>query len=144
MAQFDGELERAVGGLLTEFAWRVDEGRGDTVAELFTDDATVVTPHFSLEGRPAIHEWFSTRATLGRVSRHFWSNLRLTTEDGALIARAGSLTLVGSAPAPSQGARLSAGISRDRIVFVEGRALFASRELTLSFEGSIAAPEVAP
>ena len=43
--------------LVTEHAWRTDNGRADTVHELYVDDGELVLPPGPLRGRQAIHEW---------------------------------------------------------------------------------------
>lgn len=139
----DPEIVSRVGQLITEFCWRVDGGEGTRVAELFTADATLETPHFKVEGRDAIHAWFSERAdTSKRLSRHFWTNLRVTGDEaGGFVAHAYAMTVVGVPPAPAAGANVAMGVSEDRVVVEDGRMLFASRRLDLSFEGRIVAKD---
>jgi hypothetical protein len=146
MSILEEQAERAIARLITEFCCRVDSGAGDQVSALFLPDATVVTPHFKLAGREAIHRWFSERATGGkRVSRHFWTNLRVTElVAGRYVAVANSMTLVGGPPAPCAGARIAAGQSTDEILIRDGLALFASRTLDVQFEGAIASPGPTP
>ena len=43
------QLER----LVTEAAWRVDEGRSDTLYELFVEDGTLLLGNSELKGSPA-------------------------------------------------------------------------------------------
>lgn len=142
MTIVDLEAAHAITALITEFCWRVDNGAGDRVAELFTANATLDAPHFSLAGRDEIHAWFVERATGGkRLSRHFFSNLRVTDEgEGRYKVEANAMTLVGAPPAPSHGARIAAGSSTDRLLHADGKWLFTSRRLDIVFEGSIAAP----
>ena len=145
MTNHPNEHAAAIADLLTEFCWRVDNGAGDTVAELFAEDATVDTPHFNLSGKSAVHDWFSARAKAGnRLSRHFWSNMRITSIGADRYrVQCNAMTLVGAPPAPSNGARVAAGSSEDEVLFVDGRALFASRKLDVIFEGAISAQEPA-
>src|SRR5882672_3889901 len=65
----------AIEALLSEFYWRLDHPGSGTVADLFTEAGTIVTPRFELAGRAAIAQWFAARAQ--RTTRHRWSNLRL-------------------------------------------------------------------
>jgi hypothetical protein len=126
--------------LLSEFAWRVDNGEGTRVVELFTEDATVHTSHFELAGRAQIDDWFTSRARGDRLSRHFWSNLRIEAgQDGEVVVRANAMTLMGAQPAPHQGAKLVAGTSTDTIVRSGDGWRFSSRRLDLVFEGEIVA-----
>ena len=141
----DPDVRARVGELISEFCWRVDGGEGTRVAELFTADATLETPLFKIEGREAIHAWFSERAdTSKRLSRHFWTNLRVGDDEaGGFVAHAYAMTVVGVSPAPAAGANIALGVSEDRIVIEGGRMLFAGRRLDLSFEGRIVAKDAA-
>jgi ketosteroid isomerase-like protein len=141
----DAETTQTVGALISEFCWRVDSGEGARVAELFTDDAIVVTPHLVLEGRKAIGDWFEIRADpTKRLSRHFWTNLRITpTGEGKYTAQAYAMTVVGVPPAPAAGPDVAIGYSTDTVVIESGRALFASRRLDLTFEGRLVAKATA-
>jgi len=69
----------AIQDLLTEFGLRVDHGRAATVSELFVEDGVLATPMHTLEGRRQIEAHFARRDAPGTVvSRHQWSNLKLT------------------------------------------------------------------
>ena len=130
--------------LLAEFAWRVDNGEGHTVAELFLDDAAIDTPHFRLDGRAAIHDWFSARAPKDgpRLSRHHATNLRIRTLDSERIEiLANALTFVGVAPAPGQGASVAVGVSRDVVRRTPDGLRFEARALQVVMEARLAAPE---
>lgn len=137
----DPGLNADIGALITDFCWRVDGGEGDRVAELFTEDATLSTPHFTLTGRQEIHAWFTERADpTKRLSRHFWTNLRVTADDdGRYTAQAYAMTVVGTPPAPAAGANVAMGVSTDVVVIEDGRPLFASRRLDLTFQGRLEA-----
>ena len=141
----DASVTATIAALITEFCWRVDSGDGGRVAELFTDDAVVVAPHFTLEGRQAIDDWFKVRADPSkRLSRHFWTNLRISLgDDGRYTAQAYAMTVVGTPPAPAAGADVAMGISTDMVVIENGRALFASRRLDLTYEGRLAERDAA-
>lgn len=139
--EIDQAVTAGIGTLITEFCSRVDGGSGDRVAELFTDDATLSTPHFTLTGRQQIHDWFSVRADpTKRLSRHFWTNLRVTAQGGdRYVAEAYAMTVVGVPPAPAAGADVAIGVSSDVVTFADGRALFVSRTLDLTFQGRLEA-----
>ena len=47
------QLER----LVTEAAWRVDEGHSDTLYELFVEDGTLLLGNSELKGHDAIRNW---------------------------------------------------------------------------------------
>jgi len=140
----DAQLYAEACHLLAEFGWRVDNGEGDTVADLFVEDALVETPHFRLEGRQAIHDWFSVRAPKNgaRLSRHHSLNLRVRPLDGdRLEILANALTVVGEAPAPAHGGAVAIGTSHDVVRRTADGLRFESRILTLAFEGRISPPE---
>jgi len=143
----DSSVQTSIETLLTEFCWRVDNWEGERIAELFTADATIDTPHFNLAGREQIHDWFAARANKAgnRLSRHFWTNLRITSEgNNRYLAQANAMTLVGTQPTPCLSTRIAAGMSTDRIVVDDGKVLFASRTLSVAFEGALAVSEVHP
>ena len=141
----EANVSGAIEALINDVCDRVDGGRGAEGAELFAEDAVVETPHFNLSGREEIHSWFSERATPGsRLSRHFWSNLRVTAQgEGQYVARAYTMTVAGNPGAPTSGARISTGTSTDEIVVRDHTYLFAARRLVLAAEGRIVDLEVA-
>jgi hypothetical protein len=51
--------------LVVEHTWRVDNGRADTVHELYVDDGELLVGPTPLRGREAIREW--GRRTVNRV-----------------------------------------------------------------------------
>jgi uncharacterized protein (TIGR02246 family) len=80
--------------LNVEFWYRVDHQNGDGVAELFCEDGVYSVPGGRNAGRGAIAESYVKRAARGpRVSRHVFSNLRLTIETPALARGVSMLTL---------------------------------------------------
>lgn len=130
----------AVQDLLTEFAWRVDHGAADRVADLFTEDAVIETPMFKLDGRAAIAKQFGERAKdTSRVSRHIWTNLRLTRQDdGSLLAQSGAQTYMANGDAPLAPADRVVGDSIDVVVKdADGVWRFASRRLVIAFKGGV-------
>ena len=135
----------AIGALLTEFCWRVDQGEGRRVADLFTQNGSVTSPHFHRAGREEIGALYQSRADTGdRLTRHFWSNLRVTPNgEGRFGATSYAMTAVGAPPAPVTGGDLVLAISTDVITFEDGRPLFASRSLAVTFEGRITSRESA-
>jgi hypothetical protein len=137
----DPAAERAIAALITEFCRRVDAGEGDRVAELFIPDGSISAPHFAANGQTEIHEFYSKRAVPGaRLTMHLCTNLAVSPVESGYAARAYSMVISGAPPAPFQGARITAGMSTDRIVFVDGEARFAERRLDIWFEGVLAAP----
>jgi hypothetical protein len=130
--------------LLAEFGWRVDNGEGPTVAELFSEGATLETPQFKLEDRDAIHDWFSQRATKTsvRISRHCSTNIRVSPQgDGRYLVQANALTFVGAAPAPAQGLAFNVGTSTDVVEETPAGLRFVSRRLEVVGEARAMGPE---
>jgi hypothetical protein len=143
---FDHATYAEATALLAEFAWRVDNGEGDTVAALFVDDAKLETPAFKLDGRKAIDEWFTQRAPKNspRISRHHSTNIRVIPLGGDRFeVLANALTLVAQAPAPAQGAAVAVGTSRDVMRRTPEGLRFESRSLGVVIEGRVGAPEPA-
>ncbi len=70
------ELER----LVTEAAWRVDEGRSETLSELFAEDGVLVLGTNELQGRDAIRSWGQQleAARTYKCIRHVAGNMRFT------------------------------------------------------------------
>jgi uncharacterized protein (TIGR02246 family) len=131
----DLETHRAIEALVIEFAYRVDQGQADRVHELFTPEATLSTPAFSLKGRDEIEARFKARAgDTSRKSRHYCTNLRLTRDGDAIIAVSNALTVIvsdGGAPF------VMSGTSRDECVRQDGAWAFRRRDLTTIFEGHL-------
>ena len=130
----------AIESLLTEFYWRLDHADARNVAELFIEAGTLVTPRFSLSGSEAIAQWFVGRSVAGaRVTRHAWSNPRLTSNDEGSVTVAALLRTAAAPLVPEQGgAELMIGETEDRVVQCDSRDWrFASRRLTVVFEGHL-------
>jgi hypothetical protein len=70
----------ALARLVTEAAWCVDDGKADTLAELFTEDGVLVLDDRELRGREAIRQWGSRleAARTYQCIRHVVSNMRFT------------------------------------------------------------------
>jgi hypothetical protein len=135
------ERRDAIAVLLTEFCFRADNGLGATVAELFSEEATLDTPHLNLRGKADIHAWFANHPT-DRLTRHCWTNMRVTAlgKDRYRVEY-NVMTSVGQAPAPVQGGRFGIGSGADEVDFASGTPLFVSRALKIVFQGMLAAPE---
>jgi uncharacterized protein (TIGR02246 family) len=125
----------AIADLLTEFGWRVDHGKADTVADLFVEDGSVSTPKFELQGRDAIDKHFSARARDDdRVTRHVWTNLKLTALDGHRIkAETAMQTYVCHGNTPDAARELVVGDSIDIVEKdADGRWRFVERRLVVA------------
>jgi hypothetical protein len=129
----------AIEALLTEFYWRLDHADAGSVAELFIERGTLVTPHGALAGREQIGRWFAGRTSGGlRVTRHSWSNLRLSgAGQGRVTLEAHVLT----AAAPSsaqQPIEIMFGDTTDLVVkdALSGW-MFESRRLDVALQGQM-------
>jgi hypothetical protein len=97
--------------LLSEVIGRRDRDEGDSMAELFTEDAHIVTPHLDLNGRSEIHNFFSDHERAAEVrTQHLWSNLILTSlEDGRVQADSCALTFAVPAAEADKGVMVMIG-----------------------------------
>lgn len=78
----DTATREALQDLLTEFARLADNGCGDRLHELFTEDGTITGPGLAMRGRAEIAQQFAARAgDPRRLSRHCWSNPRFERVD---------------------------------------------------------------
>src|SRR6195256_1698615 len=129
----------AIEALLSEFYWRLDHPGSGTVADLFTEAGTIVTPRFELAGRAAIAQWFAARAQ--RTTRHRWSNLRLTRAADRSVAVDAYLSTA-AAPVSAASAAAEVMISETHDIDVrdeQGAWQFAARNLSVVFEGRLSA-----
>jgi hypothetical protein len=126
--------------LVIEHAWRVDNGRADTVHELYMDDGVldVGTP---LRGRQAIREWGRrlVEAPPWRSIRHVCGDMRFVA-DGVNEAHGTTVLMVfmvaGQGPATTQ--PFSVGEDHDRFVRTEqGWKLVSRRWLELFTRGDV-------
>jgi len=64
--------------LVTEHAWRADNGRADMLHELYVDDGEFIAGPTHLRGRQAIYEWGRQliEAPAWRCIRHVCGNMR--------------------------------------------------------------------
>jgi hypothetical protein len=64
--------------LVTEHAWRADNGRADTIHELYVDDGELTVPPEPLHGREALRAWGQRIVdhTPWRTIRHVCGNMR--------------------------------------------------------------------
>jgi hypothetical protein len=76
----DGQLTDAdqleLTRLVTELVWRIDHGRADTAADLFTGDGEMVLGPAAMHGRDEIEAWGRQRAVVHYTTRHVCTNLR--------------------------------------------------------------------
>jgi len=125
--------------LLSEFAARVDEGRGATVHELFVDAGRVETPQFVLGSREEIRERFTARAKdATRKSRHYWSNAKFSGSETEVTVVTNVMTVTCVQDRPTL---LTGGSSTDVVVRHGATWAFKSRRLDVLFEGTLGAME---
>jgi len=116
--------------LVTEHAWRADNGRADTIHELYVDDGELMLGPTPLRGRAAILEWGRQLVANPpwRVIRHVCGNMRFVT-DGPDAAEGTTILTVfmvaGSEAATTQ--PFSVGEDHDRFVRTEEGWRFVSR-----------------
>jgi SnoaL-like domain len=131
----------AVEDLLTEFAARVDDGRGDSVHELFIEAGEIETPAFKLTGRAAIQQRFAARARdTTRKTRHFWSNPQFAGDESRITVTTNVMTVVNAEGKTS----LTGGTSLDVVVPSPDGFVFARRRLEVAFDGQLLAREPQP
>ena len=126
--------------LVTEFAYRIDHGPSDCVAELFAPQGWYGREGGSRSaGRDAIRSAYARRreGSPARLSRHLFTNLRVAFggEDDAegvstLLLIAGD----GTAPLPAELTLVQDYV--DRYVRIDGSWLFLSRETRRLFVGA--------
>lgn len=134
----DTETRVAVEQLISELLWRLDHGKADTTWELYTEDAVSMGPLGPMEGRDAIKAWGQKRAKqTDVVGRHFIGGIRLAWVDGVLTGTVAYTTFRDSSPDPLLPA--SVGEFREQYRKVDGRWLFARREIVPVFGGANAA-----
>ena len=72
----------AIERLFSDFAWYADRGNGVLLAELFLPNGILCVGDLELTGRSQIAEDCHRRSlSLGRQTRHVWSNLRIDRSD---------------------------------------------------------------
>jgi uncharacterized protein (TIGR02246 family) len=70
-------LRTEIDALLADWAWHLDHGDYEAVAELFTEDALFITGAVELRGRAAIKNRYTERV-VARSTRHTYSGLRVS------------------------------------------------------------------
>ena len=126
------EVRTALYELVTEFAYLVDFGPVETIADLFASDGWYGWGEKRSVGRDAIRETYRQRAARGfRTSRHLNTNLRLSmvTENEAQ-GQSIWLIFAEDGPPPHPAVPLLVADVDDVYVRQEGRWLFRSRQLT--------------
>jgi hypothetical protein len=125
--------------LVTEHAWRADNGRADTVHELYVDDGELILGPTPLRGRQAIYEWGRqlVEAPPWRSIRHVCGNMRFIA-DGADAAEGTTVLTVFMVAGPGAATTLPwmVGEDHDRFVRTEhGWRLVSRRWVELFTRG---------
>lgn len=118
--------------LESRYAWAVDEGRLDSLAELFTEDArlSLNPPGQHLEGRAAILAWFRGYCEEWgwQSRRHYITNLQVEVNGSTAAARAYFLLTYET----HQRSRIGWGNYDDRFVKAGGRWWIVEKRITVA------------
>ena len=116
--------------LVTEHAWRVDNGRADTVHELYVDDGELTLPPGPVRGRDALRAWGRQIVdnTPWQTIRHVCGNMRFVCDGGNAAIGTTVLTvfMVAGEQAPTT-VPFSVGEDHDTFERTEQEWKFASR-----------------
>ena len=127
--------------LVIEHGWRVDNGRADTVHELYVDEGELDVPPTPVHGRQALIEWGRriVEAPPWRTIRHVCGNMRFVA-DGANAAEGTTVLtvfMVAGSEAPTT-VPYSVGEDHDRFVRTEqGWKLVSRRWVELFARGDV-------
>ena len=127
--------------LVIEHGWRVDNGRADTVHELYVDDGELDVPPTPVHGRQALIEWGRriVEAPPWRTICHVCGNMRFVA-DGANAAQGTTVLTVFmvAGSAASTTVPYSVGEDHDRFVRTEqGWKLVSRRWVELFARGDV-------
>ena len=74
-------LRPEIDAVLADWAWHLDHGEYDELADLFTADALFISGAAEMRGRAAIKNRYTERIVV-RTTRHMYSGLRITGIEG--------------------------------------------------------------
>ena len=124
-------LHAQLDSVLADWAWFLDHGRFDELAELFTPDGQLITQGARVRGQEQIRQRYLSRTGV-RTSRHVYSGLRVTESSDAW-ARTTSVWVCYAAnlPAPvdEAGVYLVADCLDEFVRGDDGRWRISSREI---------------
>jgi len=127
----------AIEELNAEFAYRIDRGRSEWVAELFTEHGSYGRASGERSvGRDAIRLAYASRSALGpRTARHIFTNLRLTFESEIRASGTCIMTLFAEDGIPPHVAEPFLVADYDDVYELngEGNWLYAARTITWLF-----------
>lgn len=135
--QIDLMLRLEVETLLAEWAWRVDEGRAASAAELFCEDAEQNLMGNRNVGIDAIRAAFRRRQGLpDRVSQHIVSNVRITHAESDFVHAQWVVTLFRSDTSERSAVPFMVGVGKDQYRRVsDGSLRIFRREILSAFGG---------
>jgi len=127
--------------LVTEHAWRADNGRADTIHELYIDDGELIIGPTPLRGREAILEWGRqlVENPPWRSIRHVCGNMRFVSDGPDEAAGTTILTVFMVAGSEAATTRpFSVGEDHDRFIRTkEGWRFVARRWVELFARGDV-------
>jgi len=124
------EDKDAIREVLAEYCFRLDEGRFDGMAELFTEDGTWDTAFGKATGRAAIAELARRLRERGAQPRprvvHLTTNIAIDVDGAHARVRSDWMVVQNSPQGPKVG---SGGAYIDEMVSADGRWLFRYRKI---------------
>jgi hypothetical protein len=125
------------------FAHGLDHNDVDFFLSIFTEDVKYRNGERRLAGRAEMEPFFRARAAAGRVSRHFWSGLRVDfISDSEARGSVNYMTFAGEGPLPVE-STLPFVVSDVRDLYRkqgDGRWLIAEREIDAVFVNKAVKP----
>ena len=124
------EDKDAIRELMAEYCFRLDDGRYEDMAALFTEDGTWETAFGKATGRAAIAKLAADIRARAGADRpravHLVTNIVIALDEGRAQVRSNWMVMQNSPHGPKIG---SGGAYRDEIVQREGRWLFYYRKI---------------
>jgi 3-phenylpropionate/cinnamic acid dioxygenase small subunit len=124
------EDKDAIREVLAEYCFRLDDGRFDEMAALFTDDGTWETAFGKATGRAAIAELARSLRARGEQPRpravHLTTNIAIALDGARAQVRSNWMVMQNSSQGPRIG---SGGAYIDEMVRVDSRWLFRHRKI---------------
>ena len=116
--------------LVTEHAWKIDNGHADTIHELYVDDGELILPPGPVRGHNALREWGRQIVdhTPWQTIRHVCANMRFIYDgDNAAIGTTVLTVFMVTGEQASTTVPYNVGEDHDRFVRTEQGWRFASR-----------------
>ena len=71
----------SIENLINEFAWLLDHGQAEKVPHLFTESGKLKAAGQDIQGQEELQAAFKFRASQTHISRHVYTNIRLTIDN---------------------------------------------------------------